>query len=258
MIKRLIIYFALSFVCAGLYFFVTSNLIFSVIILAVGLVLMILGVDNQIRNFLEKDKKCRECVGFINNFIITLSMNQSILSTYEMMQESFSDTLKAQVKYIKQFNVEEQIKHLKFYFNLNIYDVFLNILDQYIFNGGDILKISQILLFDARNLEESLENHIQILVKKIIEFITLWGMSFLVLIILKISLNNFIGSMMQSNTFVYGIAIFFLVFYVNFILFIKNGFSLNFIKMSKERRGQNEKNKKPNRAVKPKLQKRNK
>ena len=103
-------------------------------------------------------------------------------------------------------------------------------MDQYIYNGGDILKLSQILLFDVHQLSEEVLNHKSLIVKKLIEFISLWILTFIILIIMKFSLANYFEEIMVLDYFRYGILGFFTFFYVNLILFIFNSFNLSFVK----------------------------
>lgn len=251
---RYIIYLIIPLICGLLNYFVTLNLIYSLIIIFIGLIVLYFFNDKQISSFIKKDTKTRDCLMFINNFIITLSINQSINETYSILKESFSKGLLNQSKMIAHLNEEEQIHYLAKYFDLNVYEVFLNLLDQYIYNGGDILKIAQILLFDIRSTEDMLENHLSTLVKKIVEFASLWGMSFLIVLIIKFSLTNFLSDILSSNLFLIGLLIFFLIFYINLTIFILHGFSLNFIKTSKtiekKRKTKNEKAKRKNKFSK--------
>lgn len=242
--SSVLFYIIVPFLCSFINFFVTQNIITSLIVLFTGLLLLIIFTKKILTIFSIKQDKTRECITFINNFIITLSMNESILSTFEIVKESLSKRLTNQVKLVSHMSSEEQIVYLKKYFNLSIYDVFLNLLDQYIYNGGDILKISQILLFDARQIEEMLDNHISISIKKIFEFITLWGMTFIILIVIKISLSDYFSKIIESTMFTYGIVIFFLLFFTNLIIFINHAFNLDFIKVSKEEKINRERRKK--------------
>ena len=230
MIKRLPIYLTIIAIACGLNYFSTKNLIFTSLIGLVGLIMFCLIVEPYMKKFELKQVRTKECVWFINNFLITLSINQSIRLTFETMQESFSKQLKQQVNLNKHLDVESQIRQLKYYFNSDLYNVFLNLLDQYIYNGGEILKISQILMFDTRKVGESLDNHISLLVRKIVEFISLWVMTFLILIIMKLALHNLYDQIANNLQFQVGILVFFMVFYINIGMFIFHGFNLNFIK----------------------------
>ena len=230
MIKRLPIYLIIVLLASGLNYFSTKSIVFTLIIAAVGLLMFCLIAEPYLKKFELKQIRTKECVWFINNFLITLSINQSIRLTFETMKESFSKTLKQQVKLNEHLDVESQIRQLKYYFNSDLYNVFLNLLDQYIYNGGEILKISQILMFDTRKVGESLDNHISLLVRKVVEFMSLWVMTFLILIIMKIALNDFYDQIANNLQFKVGILIFFIVFYINIAAFIFHGFNLNFIK----------------------------
>ena len=230
MSKRILLYFFILILTGGLYYFVTENLIFSIISVIIGAITLFLICERIINKFFIKDKKIQECTSFINNFIITLSINKSILTTYEVCKESFSKTLIEQDKLINNLQVEEKIHYLNKYFNCSIYEVFLKLLDQYIYNGGDILKLSQILLFDVHQLSEEVLNHKSLIVKKLIEFISLWILTFIILIIMKFSLANYFEEIMVLDYFRYGMLGFFTFFYVNLILFIFNSFNLSFVK----------------------------
>lgn len=251
---RYIVYLIIPLICGFLNYFITGNFIYSLIIIFIGLIILYFFNNKKISFFIKKETKTRECLMFINNFIITLSINQSINETYNILKESFSRGLLNQTKLIVHLNEEEQIHYLSKYFELNVYEVFLNLLDQYIYNGGDILKIAQILLFDIRATEEMLENHLSTLVKKIVEFASLWGMSFLIVLIIKFSLTNFLSDILSSNLFLVGLLAFFSIFYINLTIFIMHGFSLNFIKTSKQieqkRKTKNEKIKRKNKLFK--------
>ena len=79
---------------------------------------------------------------------------------------------------------------------------------------------------------------------RIFEFITLWGMTFIILIVIKISLSDYFSKIIESTMFTYGIVIFFLLFFTNLIIFINHAFNLDFIKVSKEEKINRERRKK--------------
>lgn len=250
---NVLIYLIVGLISGALYYFMTFNMIYAASLGVVSFILLYIFTNKSIIKFINKEQKARECSLFVNNFIITLSINKSVISSYDIVKESFSKNLKNQVQLISHLNCEEQIAELKGYFNLSVYDVFLNLFEQYIYNGGDILKISQIFLYDIRQIEENIDNHFSILVKKMFELISLWAMTFVILIVIKLSLNDFFTSILSSNLFTYGLIVFFLVFVLNLILFLRHGFNLDFIKNSTEevvKGRKNEKIKKRNRNTK--------
>ncbi len=233
MLKRFLIYLIICLIIGGMNFYITNNVYFSIGLFIIGILIFSLGIDKSINQFFIKEKKTKEAINFISNFIITLSINKSILSTFNTVEESFSKDLKNQVYLINNLNVEEKIKYLSKYFALSIYDVFLNLIDQYIYNGGDVLKISQLLLFDVRKIEEKLDSHNDILIKKLMEFIILWIMIFVIVIIMKLSLADYFLKIASLDYFKYGMGIFYLGFYLNLLIFTLHGCNLDFIETSK-------------------------
>ena len=149
MIKRLPFYLIIIFLASGLNYYSTSNIYLTLGVGLIGIFMFVFVIDPYISKFETKQIRTKECVSFINNFLITLSINQSIRLTFLSMKESFSKSLKQQVNLNEHLDVENQIRQLKNYFNSDLYNVFLNLLDQYIYNGGEILKISQLLMFEC-------------------------------------------------------------------------------------------------------------
>ncbi len=227
--KRLLVYLVIILLTSFLYYFSINNLLLSLIVGVIGILSLIL-IEKKIFNYYKKAKKTHECIQFMNNFIITLSINKSILSTYEICSKSFSKELKQQDKLLSNLDVETRIHYLSKYFNNSTYEVFIKLLDQYIYNGGEILKISQILLFDARQLEEDIDNQYLLIIKKIFEFGSLWLITFIILVIIKFSLNDYFLKISNLDYFKYGLLGFFVFFYINTIFFVYNAFNLNFVK----------------------------
>ncbi len=257
MLNRSLIYIFIAALCGGLNYYVSLDIIISCVIFVVGLLVGFLFIEKFIVKFFDKETRTKECIQFINNFVITLSINKSTIDTFEICSKAFSKRLNDQVKLLNNLSVEEKIHYISKYFDSPLYRVFLNLLDQYEYNGGDILKISQILLFDAHRTEEDVENHKSILIRKLVEFITLWVITFIVLVLMKAALGDYFNQISELFFFKYGMAAFFLFFYINTSLFVMNGFNLSFIDVVKEptlkeRKKNNEKVKKQNKKGKQK------
>lgn len=191
-------------------------------------------IEREYLRYYKLDLKTHECVKFINNFIITLSINNSIQTTFDQVEESLKGELKDQVSSMTNMTAEEKIEYLKSYFNLNIYDVFLKLINQYIFNGGEILKICQLLLFDSRKLETSLDDYKIMSFRKMIEFVSMWGLTMLILIIVQLALNMFYESIIGLSFFAPSIFAFFIILLFFLYLFLKGKFDISFINEIKE------------------------
>ncbi len=125
--------------------------------------------------------------------------------------------------------VEEKIKSLKEYFNLKVYDVFLKLLDQYLFQGGDIIKISQLLLFDTRKMNTLLDDYKVTTKRKLIEFASMWGLTMIILVVIQLSMSMFYESILKMSFYPIAIFCFFVVFITFLYLFLSRMFNLNFI-----------------------------
>ena len=225
---RYIYYLLLTLVFSLLYYYTTRNLIFTCALALIFLILFFILIEREYRKFESNSKKVKECTKFINNFIITLSINKSINTTYEQIKETFNEEL-LMIDNESSEGVEEKIKNLKSYFNLKVYDVFLKLLDQYLFQGGDIIKISQLLLFDTRKMNSLLDDYNVTTKRKLIEFASMWGLTMIILVVIQLSMSMFYETILKMSFYPIAIFCFFIVFITFLYLFLSHMFNLNFI-----------------------------
>ena len=225
---RYIYYLLLTLVFSFLYYYTTRNLIFTCALALIFLILFFILIEREYRKFESNSKKVKECTKFINNFIITLSINKSINTTYEQIKETFNEEL-LMIDNESSEGVEEKIKNLKSYFNLKVYDVFLKLLDQYLFQGGDIIKISQLLLFDTRKMNSLLDDYNVTTKRKLIEFASMWGLTMIILVVIQLSMSMFYETILKMSFYPIAIFCFFIVFITFLYLFLSHMFNLNFI-----------------------------
>lgn len=226
---RYIYYLLLTLVFSGLYYYTTRNLIFTGALGAIFLILFFILIERQYKKYESNSIKVKECTKFINNFIITLSINKSINTTYEQVKETFNEELLMIDNNSSNEGVEERIKNLKGYFNLKVYDVFLKLLDQYLFQGGDIIKISQLLLFDTRKMNSLLDDYKVTSKRKLIEFASMWGLTMIILVVIQLSMSIFYETILKMSFYPLAIFCFFIIFIVFLYLFLNHMFNLNFI-----------------------------
>ena len=225
---RYIYYLLLTLVFSLLYYYTTRNLIFTCALALIFLILFFILIEREYRKFESNSKKVKECTKFINNFIITLSINKSINTTYGQIKETFNEEL-LMIDNESSEGVEEKIKNLKSYFNLKVYDVFLKLLDQYLFQGGDIIKISQLLLFDTRKMNSLLDDYNVTTKRKLIEFASMWGLTMIILVVIQLSMSMFYETILKMSFYPIAIFCFFIVFITFLYLFLSHMFNLNFI-----------------------------
>jgi len=234
-INRYIFYIIFSLLIGGLYFYTTRNYIFTIILFLIFNVFFFLLIDRIYLRFNKLDKKIHECISFINNFIITLSITKSLTSTYDSIYEGLSKELKERLNENDELNYEERLNDLSDYFNLNIYNFFLKTIKQYLNNGGDLINSSQLLIYDSRRIESSLDEFKSVSKRKLIEFSSLWGITMLILIVVQLALSMFYSSIINMSFYPIAVFMFFLVFMLFLFLIINKAFNLNFINVYREK-----------------------
>ena len=152
-----------------------------------------------------------------------------------MIKESFSGELKKEVGSIEHLDIIEKLEYLRDYFNSSLYDFFLKIINQYEYNGGDIIGISQLLIFDSRNVETSLDNFLSVSKRKLVEFMILWGITMGILLILQFALSMFYETIVEMSFYTPSIFVFFIMFLIFLYFFLKHNFNLNFINEWREK-----------------------
>ncbi len=161
-----------------------------------------------------------------------------------MIEESLSKELKNEVDNITHLNVDEKLEYLRSYFDSSLYDFFIKIINQFQYNGGDIIGISQLLIFDSRKIETALDNFLSVSKRKFVEFIVLWGITMAILIILQVSLSMFYQTIIEMPFYAPSIFIFFIIFLFILYVFLKHSYNLGFINDWREK--ENEKSTKKN------------
>ena len=106
---------------------------------------------------------------------------------------------------------------------------FTKLLKQYLYEGGNILDSSHLLIFDSHIVEENLNNYLSVSRKKIFEFCLMWGICFVILTVMKIFLGDYYKQMVKMSFFAISIFGFFIVFLFCFYLLLKHVFDLRFI-----------------------------
>jgi len=240
MIKRIILYLFVSLLFGGIFYYLANNLIFSIVVLLIFIVYFLIIFERQYRKYTIIIRKTRECVNFINDFVITISINNSLTTTLNSLSGGFSDSLIEQINSINQLSDEEKVFYLDNYFENHLYSAFIKILKQFLYEGGNIIDSSHILIFDSRIIEENLNNYISVSKKRVFQFYLGWILCFTIMIAMHIFLGTYYIKIQKMNYFPYGCFIFFVFFLICQFFLYNHYFDLSFI----NREIKNENNKK--------------
>ena len=147
---------------------------------------------------------------FINKFIISLSINGSLLDSFNACKEIINDKLYLQLKAFDE--VENRLEYLKKHYNYKIYEIFSGVVNEYLDKGGDILSYSSTLLAEARRSQSNINKLFDNSIKHLFSFMIMWSFSFLILIVARISLIDFYHNFLSSEFFIITVSAGFLFF----------------------------------------------
>lgn len=232
--KYIIIFFILGLFSGGLSYLASNHLITSLLI---GLFIFLYGViflKKKIQLSFQNYFKAEQCFYFINSFLISLSMQNSMLDAYQSSLLNVKEPLKTEILKIEHLTVEEKIQFLNEYFAFDIYQMFLNILDVYVNQGGDILLMSELLLKEINRLQQHLLTHSSSILNKTIELVILWAITFGIIIFLRFGLSFFYESLLNDKISIFMVVALFSIFLFSLQLTIKRFADLYFLESKQD------------------------
>lgn len=221
------IFSIISIVVAAICFISTNNIYFSVAILLIYLLYFIVVQVKKIKKYQSLSKRVHSCCFFINSCIITLSVKDSFEDSYQSGLRIDDKQLKLYTSQLSEYSSYEKIMYLRKYFSLAIYKMFLNILEIYQDQGGNILTMSENLLRECTRTEKKLLESTNIGVKHLIEFALLWTLSFAVLIFMKFGIGDFYNQMLNNSLIAPLIFVYFLLCLFSIHLFLSSFLNLS-------------------------------
>lgn len=205
----ILIYFLISIILAFSSYIIAQNFIISGLILAIYLIYFFGYFDSYYKKNIFISKRYTECYNFINTFIISLSIKGTLLSSLEACELNRSATLTEALKKIEHMGIEERLIYLGKYFPFYIYDLFLNIISLHQEQGGDILFSSKHLLKEIRIIEEQKDQVFKSSIRKLGEIIILWGLTVVILIVIRFALTQFYNIILKNAFFGISIGLFY-------------------------------------------------
>ena len=149
----MIIGLIVSCIVFTLIYFTLNNYIVAGVF-AVFTFLYSLYVNIKFKKYFTFIQKTKECNNFINTFSISLSISNSLDKAYQDTSLQASKQLKKELNKLVSIDCYENLKSLETYFTFPNYQVFLNILRLYINNGGNFLKMTELLREELRRNAE--------------------------------------------------------------------------------------------------------
>ena len=212
----ILIGFMLGIVC----YLATNNYIYSISIFLIMVIDYFVLMRKKFINCFSLIERVHTSYHFINSFIVSMSVKDSLEDAYQNGIRINNATLNAETKELTEMPTIDRVKYLKGYFNLSIYKMFLNVLDLYQDQGGNILNMADNLIRECTRTEKVLSDTLAIGYKHLSEFIILWIMSFGILLFMRFSLVEFYQSMLNTALVVFMLFVFFLICIASINLFV--------------------------------------
>lgn len=207
-----------SLVLTGISFITTQNIFLAIFIFLISNVFFVLIVNRKIKKNQLKIHRYHQCFHFINSFIISLNVKGSMSAAIQSGYETTDEDTKALIDSIKELNEEEKIMYLSKYFKFDLYRLFVDTVNLWNEEGGDILKMSQYLINQVRLKEQYLITCETIHRQKTIEFVVLWTISLAILAALRFALSQFFERIRQ--TIFYQVAVTVIILFVLVSIYI--------------------------------------
>lgn len=175
------------------------------------------------RYLIKKDRLARRihaCYHFINAFIISMSVKESVEDAYQSGIRYEDKELNEITENLENLKVSDRITYLREFFNLAVFKMFINVLSLYQDQGGNILNMSDELISESTRIEKSLSESLIESNRYLGQFLLLWIMSVSVLLFIRFSINSFYVSMSKSSIFVGFLLVFFILILFSIHLFI--------------------------------------
>ena len=179
-------------VILGVTGFVASNNYIICIVIMISFILYFLFIARPImRKYETKIKRFDECYHFINTFVVSLSIKGSVTSAYESSMQVMSEDFISSIENIDTFSQKDKLDHINKYFRFHVFSLFVDLINIYEEQGGNILEMSHYLLEETRFIEEYISSSKSITKKKMVEFAILWLLTLGIMVFMRFALSQF-------------------------------------------------------------------
>lgn len=216
-----IIFLILPVIFTFLTYFSTSNIIISLIVGVVSGFYLLIITRKRIDRFIRKTKRYHSCYKFINSFLISLSIRNTVGAALTNVSENMDEDYKNELDGLEDVTGLETLTYLKKYYSFHIYDLFVNVVSLYEEQGGNVLNMSSLIIEQSRGIEDYINRLVNISKKKVIEFSVLWIFAIVILVALRFVLGQFYVSIISQLIFQIAIAIIFIFITISIDILVK-------------------------------------
>ena len=166
------------------------------------------------------NRRIHICYHFINAFIISMSVKESLEDAYQSGVRFDDKELNELTPELENLKVSDRISYLREFFNLAVFKMFMNVLALYQDQGGNILNMADELISESTRIEKSIIESNSVSNRSLGQFLILWMMSVTVLLFIRFSISSFYETMVKSSIFIALLLVFFVLILFSIHLFI--------------------------------------
>lgn len=225
--NKLYVFVFISLVIGIITYLALENIFITIAIFAVYLLITTLLLLPKFKKYDETKNRYHECYHFINNFIITLSIKKSLSGALETTVGSMNSEFIDMFNGLENMSENEKLNYLSTYFQFSDYSLFLEIIDIWLEEGGDIISMSKYLISNIRHNEEYLIKSESISKRKYVEIAILWAISLSIIVVLRFALSEFYGKVKGQILYIASISLILAFALLTIVLLVQKGTSLN-------------------------------
>lgn len=170
----------------------------------------------------ERVKLFIDMASFIELMLLNINVQNTIDGAFNAVKPLLSDKLTKKLNTLNIANTRTVISELTNYFAHHYYDVFTGLLFTYEERGGDIIKMSEVLLLridSTRALINALE---KIDLRYLIKFMSNWLFIFAIGIVFRYALSNIFTTLNNSITFIIGNEVLIVIMLLSLVFVLEN------------------------------------
>lgn len=154
--------------------------------------------------FINRNQKLLSMFGLIEIIILNLNVQKTIEGAFNVIKPLLDEKTRKKITTYNESESSVIIEELRIYFAHQYYDSFLDLLIMYEKRGGDIIKMSEVLLHRIDGARGTLNALAKIDTRYIIKFISNWLFIFAVSIVFRFSLTSMFAQINKNVFFIVG------------------------------------------------------
>lgn len=194
------------------------------LVLMNGLITFIAALFIYVRSNLyrERVRLFIDMASFIELMLLNINVQNTIDGAFNAVKPLLSEKLRKKLSTLNTSNTRAVISELTTYFAHHYYDIFIGLLFTYEERGGDIIKMSEVLLLRVDSTRALLDALEKIDLRYLIKFTSNWLFIFAIGVVFRYALSNVFTALNNSVTFIIGNEVLIIIMLLSLIFVLEN------------------------------------